>query len=164
MNLVAVWSSGAATLDSIADFQNPWGSGSPAGPPPAGPFSNNATDAGWADFSNFETNFSSSTQLNDGQKSQEPSDLFCESMTAKEDSEGKFHDSFEFFTTRPFIWKFNLTQWFKFWTDLENAQKVPIPNNSVEILPSTSETDDKSMQDPISTGVLAAPIAAGVRY
>ncbi|XP_026283493.1 serine/threonine-protein phosphatase 6 regulatory subunit 3 isoform X1 [Frankliniella occidentalis] len=64
-----IWSSGAATLDTIADFQNPWGSTGPAPVPAAEAFG--SSDAGWADFSSFETNFSSSTQLNDGQKSLE---------------------------------------------------------------------------------------------
>ncbi|XP_034231929.1 serine/threonine-protein phosphatase 6 regulatory subunit 3 isoform X2 [Thrips palmi] len=133
-----IWSSGAATLDSIADFQNPWGSGSPAAPPPADTFG--VPDAGWADFSNFETNFSSSTQLNDAQKSQEPSDLFHDDMSAKDDPE-----------------------------DLENVEKMVVPDNtaiSVETLPSTSEMDVKGVQDPISTstGSSAVPIAVGVSF
>ena len=79
-----VWSSGAATLDTIADFQNPWGSNSPAGGPPD---AFGSTDAGWADFSSFETNFSSSTQLHDGKKSQEAS-VFGDSLATKVQPQG----------------------------------------------------------------------------
>lgn len=83
----SVWSSGAATIDSLSDFQNPWGSGSPAGPPPD---SFGSSDGGWADFSSFETNFSSSTQLNDGKKAKDSSELSSDEMPGKEDTDGLF--------------------------------------------------------------------------
>ncbi|KAJ1523259.1 hypothetical protein ONE63_001138 [Megalurothrips usitatus] len=81
-----IWSSGAATLDTIADFQNPWSSGPSPVAPPSDAFA--STDAGWADFSSFETNFSSSTQLNDGQKSQESSLAFSDNISPNEPSDG----------------------------------------------------------------------------
>ncbi|KAK3909747.1 Serine/threonine-protein phosphatase 6 regulatory subunit 3 [Frankliniella fusca] len=83
-----IWSSGAATLDTIADFQNPWGSTGPSSVQSTDAFG--SSDGGWADFSSFETNFSSSTQLNDSQKTLEGA-VFGPSASEKtlSDSDGK---------------------------------------------------------------------------